>query len=105
MPRQQPRQSYHHLRNYTEKFSWQDPRTQQTCTGFNPPPDALFVERVPFTVRYITRDGKVESGRCVCIKVDAARRQRKLMFVESQQIRRVRDYLIIEVDGVRFVSH
>ena len=28
-----------------------------------------------------------------------------IQYVESRQIRRIRDYLIMEIDGVRIVTH
>ena len=36
-----PRQSWQNLRNYTEKFAWDDPRTGIRTTGFNPPQNAI----------------------------------------------------------------
>ena len=105
MPKIQPTMSYQHIRNYTEKFSWIDRRTGLKEIGFNPPKTAVNIERVPFFIRYITRDGKVESGHAVCLKVDLRRKQRLIQFIESNEMRRVRDYLIIEIDGTRFVTN
>ena len=97
--------SYQQIRNYTEKFRWIDRKTGLKQKGFNPPRTAIEVERVPFFIRYVTQKGKLESGYAVCIKVDLRRKQRMIQFVESQEIRRVCDYLIIEIDGTRFVTH
>ena len=111
MPKQSPTLSYTLLRNYTELFQWVDPTTGQQRKGFNPPAGAQQVERVPFYIKFITSSGKVEEGNVVCISVDAQRQQRKIKFVEdwknikSGEIRIAYDYLILEVDGTRFVSH
>jgi len=105
MPRKQPTKSFLEIRNYTEKFRWNDPITGQKQTGFNPPENAPFKERVPFFIRYITQEGKVQSGNVVCISVDTRHLQRSIKFVNSTEIRRVCDYLIIEIDGVRFLTH
>ena len=59
----------------------------------------------PFHVKYITIKGEVEQGLVVCLKVYPELRQRMIQFVESRQIRRIRDYLIMEIDGVRIVTH
>lgn len=105
MPKKSPTLSYTLLRNYTEQFQWTDKLTKTLRKGFNPPTDAIDATRVPFYIRYITRDGKVEEGTVTCISVDTQRQQRRIKYVKSQEIRTVYDYLILEVDGVRFVSH
>lgn len=105
MPRQTPQMSYTMLRNYTEKFSWKDAQTGEERKGFNPPPNAQFVERLPFFIRYITKSGRVESGTAICIGVEPRHLQRRIKFVASGEIRMVRDYLVIEVDGTRFITH
>lgn len=105
VPKQSPTLSYTLLRNYTELFQWTDPTTGQQRKGFNPPAGAQQVERVPFYIKFITSSGKVEEGNVVCISVDAQRQQRKIKFVHSGEIRIAYDYLILEVDGTRFVSH
>ena len=107
MPTKKPTQSWNEVRNLTEKFEWRDPRTGITTRGYNPPggKDGRGVKRVPFHIRYITGKGCVEEGFCICLKVYPELRQRMVQFVESKQIRRVRDYLIIEIDGIRIVTH
>lgn len=105
MPRLQPRQSFRELRNYTEQWTWVDPISKQRCTGFNPPRDAFHVERKPFVIVYITKGGELQRGECVCIRVDTRKQMRLVQFVASQEIRWVRDYLVVEVDGVRFYTH
>lgn len=107
MPINTPILSWTEIRNYAERFEWRDPRTGVTVRGFNPPggKDGKGVQRVPFHIKYITSKGEVEQGLVVCLKVYPELRQRMIQFVESKQIRRVRDYLIISIDGIRFVTH
>lgn len=105
MPTKTPQMSYTLLRNYTERFTWRDRVDGTERTGFNPPPEAVGTERAPFFIRYITKDGKVEEGRAVCIGVDTRRQQRRIKFTASGEIRMVRDYLVIEVDGTIFLTH
>ncbi len=71
--------------------------------GYNPP-EGVSSERVPFTVKYITLNGMVESGRVVSLKVIPRKHQRMVMFVDSGEIRWIRDYLVMEVNGTRFVT-
>lgn len=102
MPTRQPVLSWEHIRNYTEKWSYLDPRTAQRKVSFNPPADAKDKRQVPYFVRYITSRGITEQGEVITLKVDPARHQRKVKFIASNEVRILRDYLIIEVDGVRF---
>ena len=113
MPTKKPTRSWNEVRNMTEKFEWRDPRTGIVTRGYNPPggKDGRGVKRVPFHIRYITGKGCVEEGFCTCLKVYPELRQRMVQFVGpdgtggSRQIRRVRDYLIMEIDGIRIVTH
>lgn len=105
MPRRNPTMSYTLIRNYTEKFRWDDPKTGSERKGFNPPTNAWNVERIPFFIRFITGKGKVISGTVVCIGVETRFQQRRIKFVDSGEVRMVRDYLVIEVDGTRFITH
>ena len=107
MPKQQPVRSWNEIRNYAELFEWRDAKTGVVVRGYNPPggKDGKGVQRVPFHVKYITIKGEVEQGLVVCLKVYPELRQRMIQFVESRQIRRIRDYLIMEIDGVRIVTH
>jgi hypothetical protein len=107
MPKQQPVRSWNEIRNYAELFEWRDAKTGVTVRGYNPPggKDGKGVQRVPFHVKYITINGEVEQGLVVCLKVYPELRQRMIQYVESRQIRRIRDYLIMEIDGVRIVTH
>ena len=107
MPKTKPTMSWEAIRTLTEKFTWRDQKTGVQVTGFNPPggKDAKGVSRVPYHLRYVTGKGVCESGTVVTIKVFPRLKQRMIQFVESKQIRRVRDYLIIEIDGIRIVTH
>ena len=102
MPTRTPVLSWEQIRNYTEKWEWIDPRTGVKVKGFNPTDKAQGKRQVPYFVRSITSRGVTEQGEVITLKVDTARHQRKVKFTASNQIRIVRDYLIIEVDGVRF---
>ncbi|CAJ0592260.1 unnamed protein product [Cylicocyclus nassatus] len=66
------------IRNFAEKFTWQDPSDGSTYEGFNPPPSAVNKQRKPFFIRFITRDGKTEAGRVVTLTVDGQKHQRKV---------------------------
>lgn len=104
MPRNNPEMSYTLLRNFTEQFRWVDEKGTER-KGFNPPRDAAKVERIPFFVKFITEDGRVLSGEAICIAVVPRRLQRKLKFVNSGEIRIAYDFLIVEVNGIRFTTH
>lgn len=104
MPRQQPTQSYQQLRNYTEKFQWQDPKTKLPTTGYNPP-EGVEATQVPYYVKYVTKKGVLECGNVVTLKINRRKHQRMVMFTESKEIRWICDALIIEVDGTRFITH
>ena len=104
MPVRQPYQSYRFIRNYTEKFQWRDKRTGLMTTGYNPPAGAQELTRVPFYIVYVTKKGRLERGNCVCLKVDRRKGMRMVQFVGSDQFRWVYDILVIEVDGMRFIT-
>lgn len=101
MPKNVEKLSYTLIRMYAENFEYTDKKGVRK-KGFNPPPDATDVKRVPFYIKYITKDGVVEEGTVECISVDSARKQRKIRYIESGEIRVVRDYLVVEIDGVKF---
>ena len=106
MPRNTPSQSFQNLRNYTEKFQWRDKTTNLMTTGYNPPQGAAELSRVPYFIKYVTGKGRLEFGNVITLKVDRRRHQRTIQFVDNpSQIRVVRDYLVIEVDGTRFITH
>lgn len=92
------------LRMLMEKWSWIDPRTGVRVTGFNPPVAAREVRRKSVYVKYLTLKGEVEEGRVECLKVFLDKHQRMIRFTASNQIRRICDILIMEVDGIRIIS-
>ena len=93
------------IRNFTEKFQWTDPSDNSTYEGFNPPPNAVGKQRKPYQICYITSKGIVERGRVVTLTVKPHLHQRMVKFVDSGQVRMVRDYLIVSVDDVYFRTH
>lgn len=105
MPTLQPTMSFQKLRDFTEKWSWIDPKTGIRTNGYNYPRKAKGVERVPFSIKYVTLKGELEQGLVICLKVYPHHHQRMIQFVESKEIRRISDYLVIECDGTRFITH
>ena len=74
-------------------------------TGYNPPQSAADICRVPFHVKYVTGKGRLEEGNAISLRVDRCRHQRTIKFIESGEIHIIRDYLVIEVDGTRVITH
>lgn len=105
MPTTQPTISFQQLRNLTEKWTWKDPETGLQVTGYNPPENARDKQQKPYFVKYVTGKGLLEQGEVITLKVDLRRRQRMVKFVVSGECRWIRDYLIVEVDGMRIVTH
>lgn len=106
MPRVQPTISYQELRKVMEQWTWKDPRTGLQVTGYNVPDAARSTARQkPFYFKAITIKGEVVAGTAVCLKVFLESRQRMVQFTESKQIRRIRDYLVMEVNGLRVITH
>ena len=93
--------SWQLIRNYAEKFRWRDRRTGTEIVGYHPP-NGVPHDRVPFYVKFITKTGKVEEGNVVSLTVDRRTHLRMVQFVKSNQIREIRDFLIIEIDGMHF---
>lgn len=104
MPIKQPVRSWFEIRNYAERWQWQDPRTGVMVTGFNAPKGAKKKAQVPYYLRCATLSGDLIEGRCITLKV-LPLHQRMVKFVDSGEIRRICDYLIISIDGIRFVTH
>lgn len=96
--------SFQNIRNYAERWEWIDERGIRQ-TGTDIPEKARKSKRIPFFIRYITKEGNVEEGTAVTLSVDTRKRQRKIQFVQSEEIRTVRDYLIIQIDKARFITH
>ena len=109
MPKVQPTISYQELRKVMEQWTWKDPRTGLQVTGYNVPDAARKTARQkPFYFRAITIKGEVIAGTAICLKVFFGVKggnQRMVQFTESRQIRRIRDYLVIEVNGLRVITH
>ncbi len=105
MPKVQSTISFQKLRSLCELFQWRDKRYGLMTEGFNPPAGAQDVKRVPFSITYVTKKGKLEHGYCVCVRVDRRKKMRLLQYVESGEYRWVYDFLVIEVKGMRVVVH
>ena len=105
MPMIAPKVSWQMLRNYMEKFCWTDVRTGLRTTGYNPPKGARDVIRVPFHCTFVAGNGRTHTGNFICLKVNRRKHLRMVKSVESGETRWMRDYLVIEVDGTRVVTH
>ena len=104
MPTKSPTVSFEFLRNYIEKWEWDDPLTGHHTVGYNAPAYARNKQEVPFHIKYVTQQGVFEDGYCICLKAFPRLRQHMIKFVQSGEIRRINDFLVIEVDGTRFFS-
>lgn len=106
MPRiEQQTISWQQIRALTEVWTWRDARTGAEVSGFNPPQDAIKPRQKPYYMRAITIKGELIEGTVITLKVFIDLHQRMVKFCESNQIRRIRDYLIIEIDGKRVITH
>lgn len=105
MPYKGPEQSYQNIRNYAEKWQWRDPKSKIMTTGYMVPKSAKEVSQVPVFIKYVTLKGNLESGNVITLKVNARRHQRMIKFIESNEIRWISDYLVISIDGTRFITH
>lgn len=104
MPKKQPVRNYQDVRELMEKFEWTDRRTGVRVTGYNPPQGAKDLDRKSVFIRYLTKRGVVEQGQVQCLKVFLDRHQRLIRYVNSGEIRRICDILIIEIDGIRIIA-
>jgi len=105
MPKQQPVLSWTQIRNYAERWSWADPRTGVKVTGYNVPEEARkSAKQVPYFLRVVTLKGELMTGEVITLKV-LPKHRRLVRFTQSGEIRNIADYLIISIDGVRFVTH
>ena len=105
MPIKQPSISWQQLRMPCEKFEWRDKRTGLMTTGFNPPQSAADIHRVPFHIIYVTKSGRLERGNCISLRVDRRAHKRMVKFIDSGEIRWIYDFLVIEVNGIRVITH
>ena len=105
MPKNTPVLSWTQIRNYAERWSWIDQRTGVKVTGYNVPEEARKSARqVPYFLRVVTLRGELMQGEVITLKV-LPKHRRLIRFVQSGEIRNIADYLIISIDGVRFVTH
>lgn len=105
MPKSTPTLSYTHIRDYAERYTWIDPVTGERQIGYDPPPNAVNSQPVPFNITYLTTMGVPHRGRVVCTSVDVENHNRNIKYLESGEVRTVSDALIISIDGVRFITH
>lgn len=105
MPLQNPQQSWQQLRNYIEKWRWEDPKTGLMTTGYVVPEGAAHKSQVAYHIKYVTQQGVLEEGNCITLKAYPKRHQHMVKFTESGEVRIINDYLVIEVDGTQFVTH
>ena len=105
MPTKNPVLSWTQIRNYAERWSWIDQRTGVKVTGYNVPEEARKSARqVPYFLRVVTLKGELMQGEVITLKV-LPKHRRLIRFVQSGEIRNIADYLIISIDGIRFVTH
>ncbi len=104
MPKQQPILSWTQIRNYAERWSWTDARTGVKVTGMNAPDGVKDKQQVPYFLRVVTLKGELMEGEVITLKV-LKNHRRLVRFVQSGEIRNIADYLIISIDGIRFVTH
>lgn len=104
MPINTPELSWTQIRNFAEKWSWIDKRTGVRTTGFNVPADAREKQQVPYHLRVVTLKGELMVGDVITLKV-LPNHRRLVRFTASGEIRNIADYLVISIDGVRFITH
>lgn len=105
MPNKQPIVSYTRIRDYAEKFTWFDPKTNQRQIGYNPPADAVDTQRVPFHIKVVTEKGHLLEGEVICVGVNTGLHMRNLLWTDTKETHWVSDLFVIEIDGVRFNTH
>lgn len=104
MPKNNPILSWTQIRNYAERWSWIDQRTGVRVTGVNAPEKAKDKRQVPYFLRVVTLKGELMEGEVITLKV-LPKHRRLIRFTQSGEIRNIADYLIISIDGIRFVTH
>lgn len=105
MPWKTPTASWQTIRDYTEHWSWTDPNTGLLTTGYVVPKGVTDGKRVPFHIKYVTGHGHLVVGNAVCLTVNRRKHLRLLQFLPSGKTEWCRDYLIIEVNGMRFYNN
>ena len=73
-------------------------------TGYNVPDGAAEKRQIPYFLRVVTLRGELMQGEVITLKV-LPKHRRLIRFVQSGEIRNIADYLIISIDGMRFVTH
>lgn len=104
MPIKNPVLSWTQIRNYAERWSWTDAKTGVRVTGYNVPEGAKDKRQVPYFLRVVTLKGELMQGEVITLKV-LPKHRRLVRFVQSGEIRNIADYLVISIDGIRFVTH
>ena len=104
MPTQNPILSWTQIRLYAERWSWIDAKTGVRVTGYNVPDKAKEKRQVAYFLKVVTLKGELMQGEVITLKV-LPKHRRLIRFVQSGEIRNIADYLIISIDGVRFVTH
>ena len=104
MPKNTPVLSWTQIRNYAERWSWTDAKTGVTVRGLNVPDGAKDKQQVPYYLRVVTLKGELMQGEVITLKV-LPKHRRLVRFTQSGEIRNIADYLIISIDGIRFVTH
>lgn len=118
MPLSAPTTSYLRIREYAERWTWRDPDTNVLHKGYTPPANAVHVERVPFNMLAVSASGHRIEGVFTCLKVNTKLMTRLVKYEQdvinpkthqaehkAGDIIWVFDRFIIEIDGVRFVTH
>lgn len=104
MPIKNPVLSWTEIRNYAERWSWTDAKTGVKVTGYNAPEKAKEKQQVHYYIRVLTLKGDVMEGEVITLKL-MPKHRRLIRFVQSGEIRNIADYLIISIDGIRFITH
>ena len=105
MPTKSPVLSWTQIRNYAERWSWIDQRTGVKVTGYNVPEKAKDKAQVPYYLRVVTLHGELMEGEVITLKTWPEKHRRLVRFTASGEIRNIADYLILSIDGIRFVTH
>ena len=111
MPTKNPVLSWTQIRNYAERWSYEVPGTCGAdgkpirTVSFNVPEEARKSARqVPYFLRVVTLKGELMQGEVITLKV-LPKHRRLIRFTASGEIRNIADYLVISIDGIRFVTH
>lgn len=105
----QPTISFQKIRDLAERWSWEVPTAsggRVRVTGFNVPDSARkSARRVPFFIKVVTKKGELMQGEVVSLRPLPEHHQRLIQWCASGEIRRICDCLVIEIDGIRVVTH